>query len=364
MAISTWIDGLQQRLASRRSKPRNYLYSEEQFQRAALCERMRVDRNGSVLSILAIDLPPDHRSEKDVERLAKLLAGRLRMTDTPGHLSRTKIGVLLPDTDQSGAWKVAADICDHYEVGRGRPSCEVFVYPTHRGDDVDVLDREGAPSRPSPLGSGPALRGEIFFVKNISLAKRCFDIFGASLGLILACPVILVAALAIKLTSPGPVFYRQEREGLGGRRFTMYKLRTMRAYADRKQSELRCFSVQDGPAFKMSDDPRITLVGRVLRQTSLDELPQLWNVLKGEMSLVGPRPLPTDESLQCTPWQRQRLQVTPGLTCTWQIWGRNVVPFDEWMRMDLQYVRQQSLAYDMRLVLLTGPAVFLSKGPR
>jgi lipopolysaccharide/colanic/teichoic acid biosynthesis glycosyltransferase len=138
----------------------------------------------------------------------------------------------------------------------------------------------------------------------------------------------------------------------------------MRMGADQDQSALREYSVQDGPAFKMANDPRTTWVGRVLRATSLDELPQFFNVLRGDMSLVGPRPLPIHESIQCTPWQRRRLSVVPGMTCIWQVSGRSRVSFEEWMRMDLEYVRRRSLLCDMSLLLSTAPSVVVSRGPR
>jgi lipopolysaccharide/colanic/teichoic acid biosynthesis glycosyltransferase len=182
--------------------------------------------------------------------------------------------------------------------------------------------------------------------------------------LIALAPLLLLCVLAIKLTSRGPALYAQEREGLAGRRFRILKLRTMTVNAEEQQHALREHSVQDGPAFKMTEDPRTTWVGRWLRMTSMDELPQLWNVLRGEMSLVGPRPLPTKESLACTPWQRQRLWVAPGMTCIWQVSGRSTVTFEQWMRMDLQYLRRRSLFCDVGLLLTTGPALVLKRGPR
>jgi lipopolysaccharide/colanic/teichoic acid biosynthesis glycosyltransferase len=196
------------------------------------------------------------------------------------------------------------------------------------------------------------------------MIKRAIDVVGACFGLFVSSPILLAIAAVIKLTSPGPAIYTQLREGHGGRRFRIYKVRTMRVDAHRMQSELREYSEQDGPAFKMSNDPRTTRVGRFLRRTSLDELPQLWNVLLGDMSLVGPRPLPVEESLQCTPWQRRRLAVLPGLTCVWQVHGRSTVSFESWMRMDLHYLRRRCLTYDLGLLMSTFPSLLSKRGPR
>jgi lipopolysaccharide/colanic/teichoic acid biosynthesis glycosyltransferase len=214
------------------------------------------------------------------------------------------------------------------------------------------------------VGESSTAAVEAVFANPTPAWKRSIDVAGATVGLALSIPLLLVIAIAVKLTSRGPVFYSQEREGLGGRRFRIYKVRTMRLNADRLQAELRSHSEQDGPAFKMRNDPRTTWIGRWLRKTSLDELPQFWNVIRGEMSLVGPRPLPTCESLECASWQRQRLMVLPGMTCIWQVRGRSAVSFDQWMRMDLEYVRRRSLAFDAHLLLSTAPAIVFQRGPR
>jgi lipopolysaccharide/colanic/teichoic acid biosynthesis glycosyltransferase len=142
----------------------------------------------------------------------------------------------------------------------------------------------------------------------------------------------------------------------------MYKLRTMHTGAEARKRELLAANEQDGPAFKMKNDPRVTPLGRFLRRTSIDELPQLWNVLIGDMSLVGPRPLPCDESSACTPWQRNRLDVTPGLTCIWQVKGRSRVSFDDWVRMDMQYLQRAGLLFDLKLLVQTVYVVLLRKG--
>ncbi len=319
-----------------------------------------VDRSRLPFALLVIELPTDRATPRDLDFLGRTLIRRTRITDTIGILSERRIGVLLPDTPKSGAWKVASDVCSRYPVGLDRPSCEVFVYP-----DDGAHRRNGEACRDShPVDSSPAATMDSLFVTPTPMWKRAIDVVGAIGGLFASAPLLAVVAAAVKLTSHGPVIYSQEREGLGGRRFRMYKIRTMRLDADRHQEALRPYSLQDGPAFKMRDDPRTTWIGHWLRLTSLDEIPQLWNVLRGEMSLVGPRPLPTDESQECTPWQRQRLSVTPGMTCIWQVQGRSSVSFEQWMRMDLQYVRRRSLKCDMGLLLTTVPAIVFQRGPR
>jgi lipopolysaccharide/colanic/teichoic acid biosynthesis glycosyltransferase len=169
-------------------------------------------------------------------------------------------------------------------------------------------------------------------------------------------------ALAIKLTSRGPILFKQERSGRGGKPFIMYKFRSMQADAEDHKPELRAANEQNGPVFKIKYDPRVTRLGRWLRRTSLDELPQLWNVLLGDMSLVGPRPLPCAESAACASWQRRRLDVTPGLTGLWQVSGRSTISFRDWVRLDMRYIRTLSPQNDLKLILLTVPAVVFGRG--
>jgi exopolysaccharide biosynthesis polyprenyl glycosylphosphotransferase len=196
------------------------------------------------------------------------------------------------------------------------------------------------------------------------LIKRIMDVTLSAAMLILLLPVMILVALLVKLTSPGPVFYRQVRCGLYGRRFRLYKFRSMQRGAEDVLWEIKHLNEMDGPVFKMRNDPRVTPFGRFLRKTSIDELPQLWNVLAGDMSLVGPRaPLP-DEVREYTRWQRRRLSVKPGITCLWQVSGRNEIDFHEWMKLDLHYIDNWSLLLDLKILLRTFPVVLIGKGAR
>ncbi len=195
------------------------------------------------------------------------------------------------------------------------------------------------------------------------LAKRTMDVFLASTLLLLALPVMFIAAIAIKLTSRGPVFFVQDRIGYNKRIFPLYKFRTMVSDAEKEQKKLEALNEMDGPVFKIKNDPRITRVGGWLRRTSLDELPQLYNVLRGHMSLVGPRPLPVrDYNGFRKDWQRRRFSVRPGLTCLWQINGRNHTSFEHWMKLDMKYIDNWTLLGDMKILLQTIPVVINGKG--
>jgi exopolysaccharide biosynthesis polyprenyl glycosylphosphotransferase len=199
-----------------------------------------------------------------------------------------------------------------------------------------------------------------------SVAKQVLDFVGSLLMLLSLSWLFALAALLIKLTSPGPVLFRQMRSGLNGAPFTMYKFRTMVTNAEQLKHELEAMNEMRGPVFKVSKDPRITPVGKTLRRFSIDELPQLFNVLRGEMSLVGPRPLPVDEVRRFNDLShRRRLSVKPGLTCLWQVSGRNeILEFKDWVRLDLEYIDHWSFWLDLKILLRTIPAVFLGKGAK
>jgi exopolysaccharide biosynthesis polyprenyl glycosylphosphotransferase len=217
-----------------------------------------------------------------------------------------------------------------------------------------VEDLDGTPvlSRISGPEQSPAL-----------MAKRSLDILGATLGLIFLSPLFVPVAIAILISDGRPVLFRQPRAGVHGRPFSIVKFRTMTRNADAQRAELRGSNeVTGSAAFKMTNDPRITAVGRFLRKTSIDELPQLWNVLRGEMSLVGPRPHPFDDVAGYDPWHRRRLSMKPGITGLWQIAGRREPSFDRWVELDLEYIDHWSLLLDLRLLIQTIPAMLRAEG--
>ena len=192
--------------------------------------------------------------------------------------------------------------------------------------------------------------------------KRIIDVVASLLGLIILSPLFLIVSLLIYMEDKGNVFFSQERNGLNNKVFKMYKFRSMITNAPDMRAELGKYNELDGPAFKIKNDPRITKFGAFIRKTSIDELPQLINVLKGELSLVGPRPLPTYETAECNEYQLQRLLVKPGITCYWQISGRNDVSFDEWIEMDLRYIREANLWTDIKILFKTVIVVISGKG--
>jgi exopolysaccharide biosynthesis polyprenyl glycosylphosphotransferase len=245
----------------------------------------------------------------------------------------------------------AALVCDEQGVG---VKVLLNVFP-NRIAKLAVEEVDGIPvlAFSSTPGDAGALAG-----------KRLFDIAVSALVVALGAPLWLAVAAAVKLDSRGPVLFRQRRVGQNGREFWVYKFRSMYDDAEARRAELEHRNEMDGPAFKIADDPRVTRVGRFLRKTSLDEVPQFWNVLKGEMSVVGPRPPLPAEVKRYQRWQRRRLSVRPGITCTWQVSGRNELDFAQWMELDLRYIDNWSLWRDLEIVLRTIPAVLLGRGAR
>lgn len=229
-----------------------------------------------------------------------------------------------------------------------RPSPVPRSSPIHT-----TLPRESGPAGiPTEPDSGFYLR----------YGKRLFDLLVSGVMFIIFLPLLVVLAIAIKVDSPGPILYRSRRVGRGGKTFTFFKLRSMVRDAEKERERLAHLNEVSGPVFKIAKDPRTTRIGRILRRTSLDELPQLLNVLHGDMSIVGPRPPIPEEVAQYELWQRRRLAVKPGITCLWQVSGRSRLGFDEWMRLDMEYVERRGLALDMKILLRTVPAVLAGEG--
>lgn len=361
--------------------------------------------------------PTEARSGQQTH-LARILKSRIRVSDCLGRLDSQRLAILLPETDERGAWALADELLAQIAKAELSFNLDVHAQPSvqrtgPRGDkpvgsngtsngkgsslsstnaptpallvEADGSTRRARLSRTSPvlvaepskiegeqlitlqairqsMGERPVEDLSLAFCQTLSLRKRIFDCVVSLLLLILLSPVFLMVAVAIKLADPGPVFFRQSRAGLGGKPFAFYKFRTMRPDAEHLKQGLRARNEKDGPIFKMQSDPRVTALGRILRRCSIDELPQLWNVLRGEMSLVGPRPPTLDEVEQYEPWQRQRLSLTGGLTCIWQVNGRSEIGFQEWVRMDIRYARKRGPLFDLKLLARTVGAVLSRRG--
>jgi exopolysaccharide biosynthesis polyprenyl glycosylphosphotransferase len=352
-----------------RLRSSNYLrtgeiLSKEHFLSQLRREKLRTDRSGAPLSIAMFTCEAGERS---VMELVELLRSRKRETDVLGHLEDNIVGVLLPDTNEHGAARLTEKILS--QAGDLPLSATTRTYPDHLFEAL-ISDNQ-APGDLFPFVQhetrGPSRYG--------SIAKRGLDLFGASLAIVLALPVMAAIACAVALSSPGPIIFRQIRLGKGGAPFVFYKFRSMRCDADDRihreyvanliQGNLAQINQGDAekPLYKLKRDPRVTAVGRIIRKTSLDELPQLFNVLKGEMSLVGPRPPVPYEVEKYQSWHLRRiLEVKPGITGLWQVEGRSRASFDEMVRLDLRYVRESSFAFDLRILLKTVRVVLVGDG--
>lgn len=359
----------------------------DDFQTILEIDRLRADRMQIPISLVVFTLPVGNDGSRTIREFSEQLRTRLRATDHSGMVGPLQYGVLLWDAHEEGSQRFIRNVLNTEQLRR-TIDVKVYVYPTRQSPGSSGKDGD---SRPTPTSSSegggivdnsfPVEPGDVkaavdeslriktvpmedLFKGEPSRIKRVIDVLGASLGLLVASPVLLLAAAAIKWQDGGPIFFLQNRSGLGGKPFKIYKLRTMTTNAEAQKAYLKQFSEQDGAAFKMTNDPRVTWIGRFLRKTSIDELPQLINVLKGDMSLVGPRPLPVDEAQACDLWQQRRLDVLPGMTCIWQVEGRSRVSFAEWMRMDIRYIKKTTFLEDVKLILATIPAVLLRRGAK
>ena len=373
------------------------IHSAKRFQAILELELARADRNQLQFSVVVFDLGNPEVNNTQLRHLADILANRIRLTDQAGWFDRHRIGVVLPDTSADGAWKLANDVCQKISVKALRPECTIYTYPSkwfsngsehsaqlHFSDlspewkstasrdfsaSAKHNTREHSPSAMERVTPGRKRQSkelaeplEPLFLRPLPIWKRAVDIVGATVALIVFSPIMVAVAIAIKLTSKGPVTFKQQRAGLGGSPFMFYKFRSMVIDAEARKKNLLKYNERTGVAFKMTDDPRVTRVGDFIRKWSMDELPQLFNVLKGDLSLVGPRPLPLEEASQHNQWQDRRLYVMPGITCLWQVYARHDKCFDRWARLDIEYITKQSPLLDVKILLKTLPAVLSRKG--
>lgn len=333
---------------TRRTRWTPLLLSQREFQRTLSKERSRADRTQVPFGFIVLRFANHDAIQRDTVSMAKILHRRLRDTDEKGHLGIGRLGIVLPATDADGTQFVLADILMHAKLAHLEIDAEWFVYPDQFNSPDQTSQEASDKSEKDSVGAPYA-----YFVNPSPSWKRGLDILGAITGLVLTSPLLVMSSLLILGTSRGGVFFRQERTGYLGRNFTIYKLRTMVQDAEILKADLVERNERDGPAFKIDNDPRVTWVGRFLRNTGIDELPQLYNVLIGDMSLVGPRPLPVYEQAKCQPWQQRRLDVKPGITCFWQLTKSSAMPFSEWMRLDRDYARRISLWLDLKLIAKT-----------
>ncbi len=328
-----------------RADAKPILHRGDAFERIVARERFRADRIGDQLSLIVMRRAESRLwpQEENLEDLCR----RLRCTDELGWIDDDRLGLLLPHTSQAHAQTLAEDLQRRLT---NAAAFEVSSYP----------DSSRATAQPEPAPVATLLSPQ--FVLHLPWWKRVMDIVGATVALILFAPIFVLTAIAVKATSPGPIFFAQTRAGLGGKPFAMYKFRSMIADAEELKERLRRHNELSGPVFKIEDDPRLTFVGRWIRKLSLDELPQLVNVLRGDMSLVGPRPPTLVEVVKFDRWQRRRLEVTPGITCIWQVSGRCEIDFGTWVRMDIEYGERRSFWFDVWILLRTIPAVIGMRG--
>lgn len=399
----------------RRRDTRLHGLSSTEFESAYLRERSRAYRTHQALSIVTFGLHP--RSSRDLAVASRIACEDVRCSDVVGRLDRRTVAVLLPDTDGGQAWVFAdrlrrklaiADLSADPEVltlgppssgsgeRRGDASSDRVngsaprngeEHPHHR-NGLDAKERRGLePLDPWPdheaqeeqdddervASAQEALPvanatqrpvGDLWLetCKPLSPWRRALDVAVSGTALVALSPLLALVALAVKLTSPGPVFFVQKRAGVGGQPFSFIKFRSMYVDAEERKAALQAQNEKDGPIFKIKNDPRLTPLGRFIRKASIDELPQLYNVLVGDMTLIGPRPPTMNEVAAYEPWQRDRLSVPGGLTCIWQVSGRSDVGFDDWVRMDLRYAQTRNPMLDLSVVSRTFKAVATGRG--
>jgi len=352
------------------------IWSVEEFRAILERERARSDRSGDRFSLVVFDAEIFETRETLEHLLIEVLYTRIRPTDEVGWFDKAKVGVVLPDTPPLGARKLAGEICRKISVRTQPPTFNVYTYPSEKITDFkmnlkdifsDEKDRTAETADDNAFGNirilkikGNIGRIESYFALQIPFWKRGIDIISSLLGLVLLFPLFLSISVLIKILSPGPVFFKQKRVGYLGQKFVLYKFRTMRVNADTTVHKKHVAQlIKDGkPLAKMDNyDSRIFPFGKFLRLTGLDELPQLINILKGEMSLIGPRPELLSSLRHCERWHAMRFDAKPGLSGLWQVSDKTTTTFTEMMRLDISYVKKMSFWLDAMIFLKTLPTV-------
>ena len=331
------------------------LLPSEAFLRALAREAGRSERTGDPFTVIRLD--KRKASEEDFEAVRSFCAKRLRITDEAGWIEdKRSVGILLPGTKLEEGRIVARALFETLDDRSDRFQCTLYSDESGKGEEMD------APT-PADQWMGESKTLTQLFLIPMTWGKRALDLVGGLILGLFALPILLVSAIAIRLEGRGPIVFKQTRVGHGGKEFTLYKLRTMVVDAEAKLKQLQDENERDGPAFKINNDPRVTRVGKLLRKTCIDELPQIWNVLKGDMTLVGPRPAMPHEVAEYEAWHHSRLLCKGGLTCLWQVDGKaKNVSFQDWVRMDIRYQSQASPLQDLRLLARTAWVVLSSRG--
>jgi lipopolysaccharide/colanic/teichoic acid biosynthesis glycosyltransferase len=396
MKLIEWITWLCKSTKYLRANTFSIIQSKDSFRASVIRERQRVDRNQHLFSLLLFTVSKQNSNGVIAQQLAHLLAERIRSTDEAGWFDNKHIGVILPYTCTDGAYKLAEEICKEFDPKAMVPEYAVHTYPSNRSSDsnghrdkngVVDLPRRGptmtsqsftlpakhsqdansiptkSPFTGDVIGACRAIPKSIepFFFQSPPIWKRIVDVIGSLFGLIVLSPVLLLIALIIKVNYGGPVIFKQQRVGYSGRIFTMWKFRTMKTCVESSLHQQYMSSlIHDAndessvkAMTKLDDDLPVTGFGRILRAMSFDEIPQLINVLRGDMTLIGPRPPITYEVEHYLPWYCERFGAVPGMTGLWQVSGKNKLTFLDMIRLDIRYARNLSMLSDIVIFLKT-----------
>ncbi len=353
----------------------NTISSKKEFSKIVDRERVRSDRTGREFSLIVFEVSGSKDSQSLLYYLSYILDQRVRCYDQIGRLDKSRLGVLLPETTHEGAHKLAADICSSIIPKALHPIYTIITYPSQwknlyedeppqadrpdaHSDDTGSAEQTIAKSSQSTMSILQEI--EMLLPGRTPLWKRFMDIVFSVTGLIVCSPFFLLMTMFIKIVSPGPVFFKQKRVGYRGKPFTCFKFRTMKSDANTSvHSQHFKNLISNGDPLKKLDhkDDRIIPFGVLMRKTGLDELPQLFNVVRGEMSLIGPRPCIPYEAREYRNWQHRRFDSVPGLTGLWQVSGKNRTTFNEMMRYDISYAHKKSLWLDVKILFKTLPAI-------